>query len=183
MVALDFCLLLSISISLCENVALCLCIYSSNFCKMGLEIPLGCLTKLIMKHSQESSHHGYLQVRARLCICWISIQSSGFTQVSPHILTHVAACHSAKIMIRRSRAVVSSSALILVQGQAFREPSSSIAGTTLEDSLEMLFPLSTLRAGFNCPPSWQMGVEVVTSGPSWQLPFHKETCIQLEDFN
>lgn len=118
----------------------------------------------------------------RIYVCHISIQSSGFTQILPHPYTHrFLLC---KVPDRSSAAVEPSSPLILVKWQ--KPPMNH--PTVLQG-----WPWKTAwKCPFLFPPwdlvliallLWQMGVEVVTSSPSWQLPFHKEACIQLEDFN
>lgn len=165
-----------------QNVALHSCVYSSNCSKPGLKIPLDCLAKRNVKRSQESLCGGDLHIGGRLYICWISIQSSGFTRILPHPYTHTAACCSAKCLARSSRAAVPSSVLILVKGQTSREPPNSVTRLTLEKSLEMPFPLSTLRAGFNCPPFVANGGRGGDIRPFLAAPFSQGSMHSIRGF-
>lgn len=168
-----------------QPFALHLCLYSSNCSKPGLKIPLDCLAKQSTVFPGEHKHclcNGDLRIRQELHLPYFYPEFRFHTDIAP-ILTHAWQLLTLQSVWQKQ----CSCCTIFTsdsgkRAKASYEPSNSFARVTLENSLEMPFPLSTLRAGFNCSPFVANGGRGGDIKPFLAAPFSQGSMHSIRGF-
>lgn len=134
-----------------QSFALHCCIDSSNCSKPGLKISLDCLAKqstvfpgeFVQRWSPYQTGFVFVIFLSRVQV------SHGYCP----ILTHTWQLLTLQSAWKKQHSCCTIFTSDSGEGaKAFHDLSNSFERVTLENSLEMPFPLSTLRAGFNCSP-------------------------------